>query len=73
MKSELQAMFEADQGERQSYPPVGTPEYRELRTRDGQRRQRVAELMTAGEITSAEDYYHAAFLASTRDPSLRSG
>ena len=56
MKSELLAMFEADQGERQSYPSVGTPEYRELRTRDAERRQRVAELMAAGAITPAEDY-----------------
>jgi hypothetical protein len=73
MKSELYGMFEADQPERQGYPSVGTAEYRQLRTLDAERRQRVAELMAAGEIASAEDYYHAAFLASARDPSLRSG
>ena len=47
MKSELYGMFEGDQGEHQSYPPVGTPEYRQLRTRDAERRQRVDELMAA--------------------------
>ena len=47
MKSELQAIFETDQAERQSYPPVGTPEYWPLRRRDVERRQRVAELMAA--------------------------
>ncbi len=47
MKSELYGMFEADQAERQGYPPVGTSEYWQLRTRDAERRQRVAELMVA--------------------------
>ena len=50
MKSDLLAMFEVGQAERKSHPPVGTSEYRELRTRDAERRQRVAELMAAGEI-----------------------
>ena len=50
IKSELYGMFEADQAERQGYPPVGTSEYRQLRTRDAEGRQRVAELMVAIDI-----------------------
>ena len=50
MKSDLLAMFEVGQAERKSHPPVGTSEYRELRTRDAERRQRVDELIAAGEI-----------------------
>jgi len=73
MKSDLLVMFEVGQAERKSHPPVGTSEYRELRTRDAERRQRVDELIAAGAIISAEDYYHADFLACRRDPSLRSG
>ena len=70
MKSELYGMFEADQGERQSHPPVGTSEYRELRTRDAECCQRVAELMAAGEILRCAQDDNG---GQEPDPSLRSG
>ncbi|HZR41565.1 MAG TPA: DUF6624 domain-containing protein [Ktedonobacteraceae bacterium] len=62
MNSELRTLFEADQAERQHHPSAGTPEYRELRERDAQRRQRVTELIAQGALNVAEDYYHAALI-----------
>lgn len=59
---ELHALFKADQAERENHPAYDTPEYWALRERDAQRRQRVSELLAAGQITTADDYFHAALI-----------
>jgi hypothetical protein len=60
MNSELSNLFEADQQDRADHPPYGTAAYWELRQRDQERRQRVQELIEAGQLHAPEDYYHAA-------------
>lgn len=62
MNAELQALFEADQMERQPHPAYGTAAYQLLRTHDAMRRERVGALLAAGAFTAAEDWYHAALI-----------
>ena len=62
MNNELKALFLADQNERVNHPDYGTPEYWALRRRDAQRRQRLAEIVAAGELTEAEDFYRASWI-----------
>src|SRR5262245_10921903 len=61
MNDELAALYAADRREHnpQTAPP-GT--YEELRERDRQRRARAAEIITASELLTAEDYFHTAQL-----------
>jgi hypothetical protein len=62
MNEELKQLYEADRQEHAHVPPNNTPEYKALRERDRQRRQRAAELIAAGQLGTVEDYYHAARL-----------
>jgi len=62
LNAELLTLFTADQQERKNHPPYNTPEYWALRERDEQRRGRVVEIIAAGDMKSAEDYYYGAMV-----------
>jgi hypothetical protein len=55
-------MFEADQAERQDHPAFDSPAYWDMRRHDAERRLRVSELLAVGEVTTANDYFHAALI-----------
>ncbi|QYC11095.1 hypothetical protein [Brevundimonas nasdae] len=55
---ELAALFNADQAVRQNAMTLGS----DVAQQDRQRRERVRELISAGEVRSGRDYYHAAFI-----------
>lgn len=61
----LAALYAEDRSEHSDVPPVGTPEYRDLRERDRNRREQadvaIAELR-ARERVSAEPAFHARWL-----------
>jgi hypothetical protein len=57
----LLALFEADQNDRKQ--GISDPKAAEERMiRDRSRRERVAELVDANEVRTAEDFLHAAFI-----------
>src|SRR5262249_43524242 len=58
MNDELAALYTADR--REHNPQTAPPTYEELRERDKQRRERVAAMIAANELQTAEDYFHAA-------------
>lgn len=60
MNQELRSLYRADKQERVDQPNVNTAEYKAMRLRDLQRRERVMALVVANELNTAEDYYHAA-------------
>ena len=60
-------LFVADQAERENHPKVGTPEYRSLRDRDQERRHHVQRMIDKNRVTTAQDYYHAAFISQHGD------
>ena len=62
MSGELRRLFGADQADRQTLVVAGTPEYKRLRERDTQRRQRVTALVADGALDEADDYYQAAMI-----------
>ncbi len=62
INAELQQLFQADQNARKNHPSFGTPEYDAFCTRDAQRRQRVTEIIAAGEAHAPEDFYYAALV-----------
>lgn len=62
MNNELRSLYEADQNERKQWAATGNINDQMLREHDAQRRQRAAELMAAGALRVAEDYYHAAMI-----------
>jgi hypothetical protein len=62
VNTELQHLFQTDQQERAHHPSYDTPAYWALRERDRNRRRRVHELITAGELAAPEDYYYAAMI-----------
>jgi len=57
INEELLTMYEEDQGDRS-----GTIDWSLVNPRDEKRRQRVKELLAAGEVKAAEDHYHAAMV-----------
>jgi hypothetical protein len=59
---ELIEIFRADQEERENFTKLKPEEVLTLRERDRARRDRVAELMNAGSLKSADDYYYAAMV-----------
>jgi TPR repeat protein len=66
----LAELYAEDRREHADVPSVGTPEYRALRERDRQRRERAAELLDSLEVSgtsSSEDLYHAAWLFNHGD------
>lgn len=56
---EMTAMFEADQAARS---PGHDIDWSVVSEEDAERRARTRELLDAGQVNSAEDYYHAAFI-----------
>ncbi len=62
--AELKELFEQDQSDRLG----GTLSGSDLRERDLARRQRMMELLTAEEVTTPDDLYHAAFLLQHSNP-----
>ncbi len=60
MNKELKKLYDDDLHEHAHAPRHGTAEYRAMRELDHQRRMQVNNLMTAGTLKSAEDYFHAA-------------
>src|SRR5215208_7201147 len=67
MNHELASLYKADKQERINQPSVNTAEYKAMRTRDLQRRERVLEIAAANELNTAEDYYHAAHIMNHGD------
>lgn len=67
MNHELVSLCEADKKERINQPKVHTAEYKARRARDRKRRERVMEMVAAGELHTAEDYYHAAHIMNHGD------
>ena len=67
MNKELQNLHQADKQERVHQPKGNTPEYKAMRARDLQRRERVIEIASANGLQTAEDYYHAAHIMNHGD------
>jgi tetratricopeptide (TPR) repeat protein len=57
INTELLEMYEADQGDRS-----GRIDWSRVAPRDEERRLRVREILAAGDVKSADDYYHAAMV-----------
>jgi hypothetical protein len=67
MDDELLSLYEADRQERVNQPKANTTEYKAMRARDLQRRERVMELASAGALQSAQDYFRAAQIMNHGD------
>ena len=67
MNKELDSLFEADRQERTNQPKVNTSEYKAMRGRDLERRERVMEMVAAEALNTAQDYYHAAWIMNHGD------
>ena len=67
MNNELFSFYQADKQERVNQPKANTPEYKAMRKRDVERRERVMEMVAANELLTAEDYYHAAWIMNHGD------
>lgn len=63
ISAELRSLFEADQADRSAAPTA--EQWKEVLARDRVRRDRVVEIVWAGELKTAADYYHAARACST--------
>lgn len=59
---ELFQLFKADQADRDRHPAFDSPEYHTLRSRDALRRQRVKEIVAAGQAVTPRDYYYSALV-----------
>ncbi len=58
--AELRSIKEADQADRQQ--STAPEHWREVMRRDGERRGRVLEILSAGQLSTAWDYYNAALV-----------
>jgi hypothetical protein len=67
MNNELASLFKKDKHERIDQPKAKTPEYKDMRARDLQRRERVMAIAAANGLQIAEDYYHAAQIMNHGD------
>ena len=67
MNHELTSLYQADKRERINQPRGNTMEYKAMRARDLERRQRVMEMAQAHALDTAEDYYHAAHIMNHGD------
>jgi hypothetical protein len=67
MDDELASLYRADKQERINQPEANTPEYRAMRARDLQRRQRAMAIAEANGLQTAKDYYHAAHIMNHGD------
>ncbi len=59
---ELLQLFRADQAGREQHPAFDSPEYHALFAADARRRQRVLEIVDAGQAITPPDYYYAALV-----------
>lgn len=59
---ELRELYEADQADRQFDEPPTPEQWQAIMERDRGRRERVMELVRAGELRTADEYYHAAMV-----------
>lgn len=62
--TEVHELFVADQADRQNVGSNGTaaPDWVGINRRDSERRERTRQLITKGEVKSAQDYHDAAFI-----------
>lgn len=67
MNEELLALYQADRYEHANQAKFNTPEYKAMRARDLDRRERVLEMAAANELQSAEDYFHAGWIMNHGD------
>jgi len=67
MNNELISLYESDKQERIDQPRVNTTEYKAMRARDMERRERVMEIVAENGLHTAEDYYHAAHMMNHGD------
>jgi hypothetical protein len=67
MNEELFTLYQADKQEHAHQPKANTMEYKAMRMRDLERRQRVMEMVTANELHTPEDHYHAAQIMNHGD------
>src|SRR5215213_5366037 len=67
MNDELASLFREDKQERINQPKVNNPEYKTMRARDLQRRERVMAIAAGDGLQTAEDYYHAAHIMNHGD------
>src|SRR5829696_5456957 len=67
MNHEVASLYKADKQERVNQPRGNTVEYKAMRARDQARRERVLNMVAANELTTAEDYYHAAHIMNHGD------
>jgi hypothetical protein len=67
VNNELRELYQADRREHANVPQVNTPDYRAMRARDLERRQRVMEIVAQGVMLSAEDFFHAAQIMNHGD------
>lgn len=58
----LRELYETDQTDRQFTSPPSEEEWRAITRRDRERRAQVLELVRAGALRTADDYYHAAMV-----------
>lgn len=62
MNDELKQLFEDDQSDRLSNPNPDPETWKQVVTRDKLHKKRVKQLLKENELTSPEDFYHAAFI-----------
>ena|SRR5439155_1578759 len=62
MNTELQALYEEDQADRQAFEQLDHEQLQLVLQRDRARRQRVEELVEREALQTAEDYFHAAMV-----------
>lgn len=67
MNEELLSLYKQDRHEHSNQAKVNTPEYKAMRARDMQRRERVMGIVTQSESLTAEDYFHAAWIMNHGD------
>ena len=67
MNEELASLYQADKQERVNQPEANTPEFKAMRMRDLQRRERVMAIAKSNGLQTAEDYYHAAQIMNHGD------
>ncbi|NKB90026.1 MAG: hypothetical protein GKS06_17580 [Acidobacteria bacterium] len=60
--AELKLLYEQDQADRTFDSPPTQEQWQEITTRDELRRDRVIEIIGAGQLDTGDDYYHAAMV-----------
>ena len=60
--AEVGRLYVQDQKDREGFARAGADRWREISARDAQRRQRIRQLLDAGELHTGEDYQNAAMI-----------